>query len=149
MTEPSIALSLWAGWEPLPQGASGDDIAYSFRCTYVPFENQLDIWPMLFRGGAPPKASTDDLVGASEAEGSGWFQTALQRTLSGTCVFGSYGSAIFQTSDDGWGQVWHLSNGHDVIIVRYVMTSPHPLVVVDVQHIVASVHLSYPETTAD
>jgi hypothetical protein len=142
MSDSRLGLSLWAGWDALPEGASGDNVAYSFRCTYVPCDNRLDIWILRFAGGDEPDLTTEKLVAASESDGRDWFHAKPQRTLFGSSMFGVYGTAIFHTDVTEWGQVWHVSNGSDAIIARYMMKQAHPLVVADVQHIVMSVHLS-------
>jgi hypothetical protein len=142
MTVPRLGLSLWAGWDELPEGSSGNNPAYAFRCTYVPYENQLDFWMLRFAGGEAPNITPEKLADASKDEGRTWFRAEPQRTLTGVCRFGHYGTAMFHTADIDWGQVWHVSNGRDSIIARYTLATGHPLVVADVQHIVLSAHFS-------
>lgn len=142
MAEPRLGLTLWSGWEDLPKGASGDNVAYSFRCTYVPYENQLDVWLQLFAGGTVPSLTQADLMDLSEAQGQKWWPADIQRSLAGGCDFGSYGTAILHSAELAWGQVWHVSDGRDCIIARFMMQQAHPLVVADVQHTMLTVHVS-------
>ncbi len=66
MAVPRLGLSLWADWDEAPEGSSANNPAYSFRCTYVPYENQLDVWILRFVGGETPNITAEKLEDASK-----------------------------------------------------------------------------------
>ena len=63
--------------------------------------------------------------------------------MSGACDLGTYGAAVFRSTDYPRIQFWYLSNGRDFVLATYVCTSePEAAEVAEAQRIVGLLGLS-------
>jgi hypothetical protein len=66
----------------------------------------------------------------------------LTRTSSGTCRFGIFGTAVFQSLTNPHCQVWLLTNGKDLIFATYVSSDqPSPNEISELEQIAQSLAL--------
>lgn len=91
-----------------------------------------------YKGGKPPNPSPAALIRMAQEFGQKDDDFGeLVETSSGTCDFGTMGTAIFRSPEHPRIQLWFLSNGRDFIMVTHICTTvPDPIEVREAQEIV-------------
>lgn len=96
-----------------------------------------------YANGAMPDPTVEDLVALATASAQQQSGAVLLEVSSGHCVFGSWGSAVFRTSECPRFQTWHLSNGRDFIVATYIACAePDPIEVLEAHAFVLSLTLT-------
>ena len=84
------------------------------------------------------------------AQGTGQHSNAgsLLESLSGVCNLGSYGSAVFESTEYPRIQFWYLCNGRDFVLATHVCSvKPDAEEVAEAQQIIGMLGLSEGEAT--
>ena len=93
--------------------------------------------------GELPHPTPQDLVELAECHGARQDAGELVETDSGACQLGSFGTAVFQSSEYPRIQLWYLSNGYDFVLATHVCsTEPEAAEVKEAQQIVGMCGLS-------
>ena len=96
-----------------------------------------------YKGGAVPNPIPDDLIALSRGIGERQEAARLLETHSGECTFGIWGTAVFRTSECQRFQIWHLSNGRDLIFITHICCDePDPDELAEAQDIVNRLNLA-------
>ncbi len=97
----------------------------------------------LYRGGAIPNPSGEDLQKMCEEFGVQHAVGELVESHCGTCELGIFGTAVFQSAEYPRFQVWRVSNGRDFIMVTHICPEvPDPAEVTETQEIVRTVTIA-------
>jgi len=96
-----------------------------------------------YTGSKPLDFSPDKLMHMSRKMGEGddkWGEVV--ETRSGECLLGNWGTAVFRSPKIARSQIWHLSNGRDIVLVTHVcQKEPDAQEVKEVAQIVMSMRI--------
>jgi hypothetical protein len=96
-----------------------------------------------YRGGKPlPEITADSLKGMATTFGEKNRFGEIVESSGGKCRFGSFGTAVFRTTEHPRIQVWFISDGREHIMATHVCDcEPEPSEVTEVQQIARSLAL--------
>jgi hypothetical protein len=90
-----------------------------------------------------PNTLADDLVGFAQRYGQRRDAGELVGTLSGACILGKFGAAVFRSTEYPRFQVWVLSNRRGFVLATHICTvEPEAAEVSEAQEIVGMLMLS-------
>jgi len=79
----------------------------------------LQVSMMEYKSGVVPNPSEDDLRRMSIELGGQRFGELIE-SWSGECEWGRMGTAVFRSGEWPRTQMWHLSNGKDLVLVTHI-----------------------------
>jgi hypothetical protein len=97
----------------------------------------------VYQRGPKPRPTEEQLIELAQGHAERHHAGELEEVQSGTCVIGTWGSAVFRSEDNPRIQVWYVSNGCDFILATYICPAePDQDEVDEAQHIVSWLEFS-------
>jgi hypothetical protein len=73
-----------------------------------------------YRGGKQPDVTTDKLKGLATDFGQKQGFGEMLESSTGTCIFGTFGTAVFSSAECPRIQIWFISDGRDHIMATHI-----------------------------
>ena len=77
-----------------------------------------------YKSGPEPNPTGDALIDFARQLGERNRFGEVVDTLSGLCALGTFGSAVFKSTENPLAQIWYLSDGRDFVLATYICAAP-------------------------